>query len=85
MIRSEYGECSQTCEGGVKVRSRTHQCLDDTQQEEASCGSSGEYLEWTTWSECSDPCSGERSRFQVHTCGLDSISETEICVQESEL
>ena len=81
--RSNYGSCSQSCFGGVMFRSNVHTCTNVEQQDSAPCGEEGSYMDWSSWSECSDPCSGTRTRRQVHTCGAVDIVEEEVCLGPS--
>ena len=44
--RSDYGQCSQSCKGGLKHRTRIHSCTNEKQVDSCGCGSEGFYSNW---------------------------------------
>ena len=48
--RSDYGQCSQSCKGGLKYRTRIHSCTNEKQVDSCKCGVEGSY---SNWLECS--------------------------------
>ncbi|XP_065187399.1 SCO-spondin-like isoform X2 [Sycon ciliatum] len=79
---SEWSDCSRTCDGGVRARSRSctqpeplyggNQCDGDAaeleQCQQSPCPVDGEYTEWSTWTECTKSCGGgERMRSRACT------------------
>ena len=51
---SQWSECSTTCQGGNRFRSRQHTCGQDDQVEQGACGGTGQnmYTLWAQWSTC---------------------------------